>query len=91
MHIQCSSILYFDEVSLSSGHQELLILKKAFSVGCVLPFSSVVWYTDSTNLISFREKGSSKPFIQLDIMEALLYFKENAIQLHVFHLPREDP
>ena len=80
-----------DEVTLSSGHRELLTLKKALLASCIPPSSSVVWYTDSTNLVSFWEKGSSKPLIQLDVIECLLFCKERSIQLHVLHLPREDP
>ena len=80
-----------DEVTLSSGHRELLTLKKALLASCIPPSSSVVWYTDSTNLMSFWEKGSSKPLIQLDVIECLLFCKERSIQLHVLHLPREDP
>ena len=84
-------LLSSEEMSFSSGHQELLTLKKALLADCIPPSSSVVWYTDSTNLVSFWEKGSSKPLIQLDIVETLLYCKDRAIQLHVLHLPREDP
>ena len=75
-------LLSANELSFSSGHCELLTLKKALLASCIPPLSSVVWYTDSTNLVSFWEKGSSKPLIQLDIIECLL---------HVLHLPREDP
>ena len=80
-----------DEVILSSGHRELLTLKKALLADCILPCSSVVWYTDSTNLVSFWEKSSPKPLIQMDIFETLLFCKECSIHLHVLHLPREDP
>ena len=76
-----------DEVSLSSGHRELLTLLAE----CIPPFSSVVWYTDSANLVSFWEKGSPKPSIQLDVIECLLFCKERSISLHVLHLSREDP
>ena len=84
-------LLSDDEISFSSGHRELLTLKKALLSDCIPPHSSVVWYTDSTNLVSFWEKGSSKPLIQLDIVETLLFCKERSIQIHVLHLPREDP
>ena len=84
-------VLSPDEVILSSGHRELLTLKKALMADCIPSSSSVVWYTDSTNLVSFWEKGSSKPLIQMDIIETLLFCKERSIHLHVLHLPREDP
>ena len=80
-----------NEASLSSGHRELLTLKKALLADCVPPRSFVIWYTDSSNLVSFWEKGSPKPLIQLDIIETLLYCKERSISLQVLHLPREDP
>ena len=75
------------EVILSSGHRELLTLKKALLADIIPSSSSVIWYTDSTNLASFWEKGSPKPLIQLDIIECLLYCKEHDI----LHLSREDP
>ena len=84
-------LLSSDELSLSSGHRELLTLKKALFADCIPSGSSVVWYTDSTNLVSFWEKGSPKPLIQMDIIESLLYCKERSIQIHVLHLSREDP
>ena len=80
-----------EEVSLSSGHRELLTLKKALLADCLPASSSVVWCTDSANLVSFWEKGSPKHMIQLDIIECLLFCKEGSISLHVLYLPREDP
>ena len=61
------------------GHRELLTLKKALLADCLPSSSSVVWYTDSANLVSFWEKGSPKPMIQLDIIECLLFCKERSI------------
>ena len=84
-------LLSSDEVSLSSGHRELLTLKKALFTDCIQPFSAVVWYTDSANLVAFWEKGSPKPLFQLDIIERLLYCKERSISLHILHLSRKDP
>ena len=80
-----------DEIALSSGHRELLTLKKALFADCVPSSSSVVWFTDSANLVAFWEKGSPKPAIQLDIIECLLFCKEKSISLTVLHLSREDP
>ena len=85
------NLLSPDEVILSSGHCELLMLKKALMAECIPSHSSVVWYTNSTNLVSFWEKGSPKPLIQMDIIETLLFCMDRSIQLHVLHLPREDP
>ena len=68
-------LLSSEEMSFSSGHRELLTLKKALMADCIPPSSSVVWYTDSTNLVSFWEIGSSKPLIQHDIVETLLFCK----------------
>ena len=95
--IQAPSRFFFqdslspEEAVLSSGHRELLTLKKALLADCVPSFSSVVWFTDSANLVAFWEKGSPKPLIQLDIIECLLYCKAHSISLHVLHLSREDP
>ena len=84
-------LLSAEEVVLSSGHRELLTLKKALLSDCIPSSSTVVWYTDSANLVSFWEKGSPKPLIQLDIVECLLFCKTKDIALHVLHLSREDP
>ena len=95
--LQAPSRIFFQdllsdhEVTLSSGHRELLTLKKALLANVIPPSSSVIWYTDSTNLLSFWEKGSPKPPIQLDIIDCLLYCKEHDICLQVLHLSREDP
>ena len=79
------------EASLSSGHRELLTLKKAFLSGKVPHSSTVCWYTDSTNLVSFWEKGSPKSAIQSDVVELLLFCKASQIFLHLLHLSRTDP
>ena len=84
-------VLSPEEVVLSSGHRELLTLKKALLADCIPPSSAVIWYTDSANLVAFWEKGSSKPLIQMDIIECLLHCKSNAISITVLHLSREDP
>ena len=68
-----------------------MTLKKALLANCIPSSSSVVWYTDSSNLVSFWEKGSPKPLIQMDIIDTLLFCKERSINLHILHLPREDP
>ena len=52
-----------EESRLSSGHRKLLTLKKALLSNIVPKSTSVVWYTDSTNLVAFWEKGSTKPDI----------------------------
>ena len=78
-------------MSLSSGHRELLTLKKAVLSDFIPPSTSAVWFTDSANLVSFWEKGSSKVDIQFDIVETLLHCKDRNVELHILHLPREDP
>ena len=80
-----------EESRLSSGHRELLTLKKALMSGIVPSSTSIIWYTDSTNLVAFWEKGSPKPDIQLDIIECFLFCREHNIELHVLHLLRSDP
>ena len=95
--IQSPSRLFFqdrlteEEKLLSSGHRELLTLKKSVLSGLIPDHSSVVWYTDSKNLVAFWEKGSPKSDIQSDIIETLLFCKTKNIELLVLHLPREDP
>ena len=80
-----------EESRLSSGHRELLTLKKALLSDIVPPSTSIVWYTDSKNLVAFWEKGSPKQDIQLDVIECYLYCCERNIELHVLHLSRSDP
>ena len=95
--IQSPSKLFFqdqlsdEEQTLSSGHRELLTLKKSVLSGLIPDSSSVVWYTDSKNLVSFWEKGSPKIDIQFDIIKTLLHCEDKNIELLVLHLPREDP
>ena len=80
-----------DESRLSSGHRELLTLKKALLSDIVPRSTSIIWYTDSKNLVAFWEKGSPKPDIQLNIIECFLYCREWNIELHILHLSRSDP
>ena len=75
-------LLSSEEISLSSSHRELLTLKKALLANCIPSSSSVVWYMDSSNLVSFWEKGSPKPLIQMDIIETLVFCKECVVSSH---------
>ena len=50
-----------------------------------------MWLTDSTNLTSFLEQGSTKTAIQADILEVFKVAKEHKLVLIPVHLRREDP
>ena len=80
-----------EESSLSSGHRELLTVKKAFESNKLEPGSSICWYTDSMNLVAFWEKGSPKPAIQSDMVDLFLQCRSLNISLRILHLSREDP
>ena len=80
-----------EEMALFSGHRELLTLKKAILSGVIPSSTSVAWFTDSTNLVAFWEKGSPNIDIQFDVIETLLSCKDQNIELRVLHLSREDP
>ena len=59
---------------LSSGHRELLTVKMilpAFleTISQETSFKTIMWLTDSKNLVSFLEKGSVKTHIQQEVLE----------------------
>ena len=53
--------------------------------------STVLWLTDSTNLCTFLEKGSTKPAIQKDILRVYRALRAANLFLLPVHLRREDP
>jgi hypothetical protein len=81
------------ERMLSSGHRELLAIKKTVSHWEHLKLMErkrIFWITDSTNVVAFLEKGSSKSHIQKDIfdlMKSLSVLKSRIVPIHFF---RED-
>jgi len=84
------------EMSLSSGHRELLTVKYALqahlsSTGPWETATTLYWVTDSSNLVAFLTKGSSKTPIQKEILEVLCIAKQLRIRIVPIHLLREDP
>jgi hypothetical protein len=85
-----------EEQLLSSGHRELLTVKHALrdkkenasAWDCA---TTLYWLTDSSNLVAFLTKGSSKPRIQTDILEILSLTKSLNIRIIPIHLLRSDP
>ena len=61
------------ECHLSSGHRELLTVLRALqqepSYFASLKNQTIIWLTDSTNLVSFLTKGTTKMNIQEQVME----------------------
>jgi len=51
----------------------------------------VYWGTDSENVVTFWEKGSSKSWIQKEVLEIILLCHKLKTNLTVYHLRREDP
>lgn len=95
--VQAPSAFFFqdlfsqEEASLSSGHRELLTLKKALDRSAFPKNAEVLWYTDSENLVSFWTKGSRNPITQSVLVDACLLALEKDVVLQVVHLSRTDP
>lgn len=90
------SLLTNSEKELSSGHRELLTVKKTLefykqNFGPKSELTTVYWLTDSENLTSFIQKGSGKPHIQRDVFEILSLAKTLNFRIEPIHLLRSDP
>ena len=85
-----------EESRLSSGHRELLTvlgtLQAKQEVFLQMPRGSrsVLWLTDSTNMMTFLTKGSTKRDIQEDILKCYDICKTIGLTLTPIHLSRED-
>ena len=84
------------QMTLSSGHRELLAVKMALqarqrSQGAWERKTNIFWLTDSENLVVFLNKGSPKQNIQELVMEIMMLAKDLQIVLLPIHLRREDP
>jgi hypothetical protein len=100
--VQANEAVYFidkltaEELSLSSGHRELLAVKKSLHAQLTakgpwdLPIT-LYWMTDSSNLVAFLSKGSGKHKIQADVLEVLCLAKKLNCRLIPIHLLRGDP
>jgi hypothetical protein len=85
-----------EEKKLSSGHRELLTVKKTLEHAAVKKMgssqtTSVYWLTDSENLTSFLNKGSGKIYIQADVFKTLQLARKLNFQIEQIHLLRDDP
>jgi hypothetical protein len=100
--IQASQEVFFignlnkEEQQLSSGHRELLTVKYALkdkirNAGAWACTTTVYWLTDSSNLVTFLTKGSSRSGIQTDVLEVLALTKRLNIRIIPIHLLRSDP
>lgn len=87
------ALLSEEEKSLSSGHRELLAVCKCLErKGHALKKGmTYFWLTDSTNLVTFMEKGSMKMHIQEDVLRAYKRIREIGIRLEFIHVRRSDP
>lgn len=54
-------------------------------------FTTLYWVTDSSNLVSFLSKGSSKPQIHEDVVHVLKTARDLKLSIIPIHLLREDP
>ena len=83
-----------DERRLSSGHRELLTVLRALqqepAFFDTLKNQTIIWLTDSTNLVSFLTKGTIKMKIQEHVMEVFRLLASFQIRLVPVHLKRSD-
>lgn len=82
-----------NEKMTSSGYRELLAVYKFLQqeqFSGRLEAANIVWATDSTNLVSFLSKGSSKGNIQTVVFEILSMLSTLKSVLSPVHLFRED-
>lgn len=82
-----------EEFQCSSGERELLAVHKFLQDPLrkkELNRTNIIWGTDSTNLVSFLEKGSRQTRIQKLIFDVLRFCAENNCVITPIHLYRED-
>jgi hypothetical protein len=82
-----------EEQATSSGHRELLAVVKMLehcAAEGMISRASIVWATDSTNLVAFLSKGSSKRPIQQLIFKVLQICVSLRSVISPLHLYRED-
>jgi len=83
-----------EEKASSSGCRELLaILRFLQNIALETTFRDkhILWGTDSTNVVSFIEKGSGRPLIQKHVFDIVRHLHAKNNTLTVYHLYREDP
>jgi len=83
-----------NERAMSSGLRELLAIYKmmlhAQKVN-LLQEKSIIWLTDSTNVVSFWNKGSSVKAVQSVVFDLVKLVKNMRCDLQILHLRRSDP
>ena len=84
-----------EEKALSSGFRELLAVDSAMkalenSATNTVP-STIIWLTDSTNLVAFLTKGSPKKRINDTVISILLTAKRIGTNIIPVHIARSDP
>ncbi|KAI9553720.1 hypothetical protein GHT06_021652 [Daphnia sinensis] len=89
-------LLNEDERKLSSGHRELLAVRKTLEyyqrIGATNnKATNIYWLTDSQNLTTFLTKGSRKRHIQKEIFEVMVLCKKLSLKIIPIHLLRDDP
>lgn len=88
--------LSHEHTKVSSGHRELLAvymaLKAKLEAGSIWQdLTNIFWLTDSQNMVSFLNKGSTKPEIQTTVLDIMALTVALNIRLIPLHLRREDP
>ena len=82
------------EKELSSGHRELLTVLRALQQEVeffkTLAHQTIIWLTDSTNLVSFLTKGTMRPHIQSHVLEVFKLLSKYQIRVAPVHLRRTD-
>ena len=88
------NILQPQERQMSSGQRELLTILKALRQDndffASLRNETILWLTDSTNLVSFLTKGTMKKHIQEQVLEVFSLLATYKIRLVPVHLRRTD-
>ena len=83
-----------EEREYSSGHRELLTIKRTLQnkkdLLTRLPSKTILWLTDSTNMVAFLSKGSTKRHILPDIMAVHREARRLNLTIVPVHVTRED-
>ena len=83
-----------EEKELASGQRELLTFLRALQQETeyfrALAGRTIIWITDSTNLVAFLTKGTMKMAIQTQVLEVFKLLASFKIRLLPVHLKRTD-
>ncbi len=81
------------EKATSSGLRELLAVQRAlhlFIFEGAIKSRLIYWFTDSTNVVSFLEKGSSKRHVQKIVLDIAVSLAKLGSWIQPIHLYRDD-